>query len=560
MLDESVHLPSFNSLMKNAILIRSLLRRAMDRIDNIKCLLLLMILLPLTSSAWNVVGGTEELTQNVRQYLSLKLGAETNWGQDPDLMIVFAQDAMRPYGYMHGTATLDLAHQTMTLMPGQPTIVQSMETRLSPDCIGIQPDPVDIKGTLFRNDVYAALKDHLLIQAHELGYFDAKVSGHVTIDQEEAHVRLAMECRQAYRLQALTVDSPFDDALYRRHASPHLHAPVGTKELLAFDAAIRMHPELGQHEIIDRLNPEDKSVTWEVINRHAPQDYRSIGAGFVSGKGPDLILKYQTVMAPHAHGLNLLSHFSSQNIDGQLVYTIPSWRWLDGTHHVRLFHELFPNRRFNQVSRSELSYRLTRLNPQSQTDYGLSFQYNQDQPEETVIHSHALYPYMQQAFKWSNAQNTWSLTWLAKGGARALGSQFDFIAAEMNLHHRHVWTKDCLSKTQLMLASIAYGGDIQDSWLYRTGGPTTVMGYPVDSIGPGAYLTVLRSGFFYPINETWHLGYWLSLGSASDHLLEDSFFGQALAADMQTPMGAIELSIGKAPSHRLQFAVTLLPL
>lgn len=524
-----------------------------------KKMMLLLCNLAAGIYAWDIIANPEH-AKNIRNYLSLKLGPEDQWAQYPDLIKEFANDALKPYGYMSSSISLNLPQHTVHVDPGPATTFNNISIKLSPDCVGIHPQATPLNGFTFRNDRYIALKDDLLNQAYNLGYFDASISGAVLIQNRHADVDLKLTCHQRYLLKDVIVDSPFKSDLYVRHAEKNLHKPAGTTNFIEFTEAIRARPELGQHEITEIKNETDHTISWQVTNRRAPDDHRSIGAGFISGRGFDLMLKYSRIRQPAAHYISMLSHLSTQSIDGQWVYSIPSRMFLDGTHSFRAFHEIFPNKRFNQVSSSELSYRLIRQNIGLKTEYGLSFQYNRDQPDDVIVASHAFYPYLQQQIDWDHPLSHTRLTWLSKGTIRTFGSQFNFISVDVNVHHRHQLPANVLAKMNVQLAGIVHGANLQDSWRYRTGGPTTVMGHSVDSIGPGNYLTLGRMGFFYPLTSSWYLGYWFSTGSAASAPFKELATGHAIAADMQTPMGAIEFAISKAPDHNLQFSLTLLPL
>lgn len=524
-----------------------------------KKMMLLLLNLAAVIYAWDIIGDPEH-TANIRSYLTFKLGDESQWSKYPELIKDFSQDALKPYGYMSANIQLDIKKKTIYVHPGIDTTFNTINITLSNDCSNITPHPTTLENLTFRNDLYIALKDDLLTQANNIGYYDANVTGSVRVDKQRANVDIHLSCHRQYTLRDITVSSPFDQDLYVRHGEQHLNKPIGSIDFLSFKKSIRSRSELGQHEITTIKNKDNHSVIWNVVNRKTPEDQRSVGAGFISGKGMDIMLKYASIRKPYAHYSSILSHISTQSIDGQWVYAVPSRIFLDGTHSVRVFHEIFPNHRFNQLSRSELSYRLTRVNEGLRTEYGVSLQYNRDQPDDTPIGSHAIYPYIQQKIDWDDIHHHTQLIWLAKCSTQFFGSEFDFLSINVNLHHRHEISPYLLAKINLQAAGIVHNKDVQDSWLYRTGGPISVTGYPVDSIGPGNFLNVGRAGLFYPVTNSWYLGYWITAGSASSAPLNDIHVGHAVAADMQTPLGAIELSIGKAPGHNLQFAITLLPL
>jgi outer membrane translocation and assembly module TamA len=165
-----------------------------------------------------------------------------------------------------------------------------------------------------------------------------------------------------------------------------------------------------------------------------------------------------------------------------------------------------------------------------------------------------------QDFQRAYEKTTHQFGYLIKASSKKLGSQLNFISASAYYHHRNTFLDPLLTKFDLELGAIMHESNLPASWLFRTGGPVSVMGYPVDVIGPGNYLSVYRLGVFYPLYPSWYIGYWVSAGSADKILGSHLKFGHALALDLQTPLGAIELAIAKAPSHGLQFSITLLPL
>lgn len=512
--------------------------------------------------AWEIIGDPEHVS-NVRNYLNLKLGPEQKWHEDIDLIKEFSKDALKPYGYMSSNATIDIGNKTIILHKGENTYFNKIDIQIAPDCKTVKFNSKNIHGLTFRNDIYSSLKDNLLHQAHQKGYYDAVVTGKVAIEKNKADVNLYIFCNQAYKLKNVLIQSPFKQELYQRYANKHLNEQVGLSDFINFKSAVRNRSELGQHDISEILNTDDKTITWEVINRKAASDYYSVGAGLMSGKGADLMLKYSSIRQPSAHTISLISHLSTQSIDGQIIYSIPSKLFLDGTHSIRIYNEIFPSRKFNQVSSSEISYRLTRSQDKTYTEYGVSFQYNRDEDDNNasdVVSSHALYPYVQQKIDWEQPGKQSQLIWLLKGSSTLIGSEFNFMSADININQRYQLTAKIISKFNLQLAAILHSSDIQDSWLYRTGGPNSIVGYSLDDIGPGSYLSVARAGLFFPMSNSWYIGYWLTTGNASSAILEDMKIGQALALDMQTPMGAIELSLGKASTNNLQLALTLLPL
>jgi len=509
--------------------------------------------------AWTIETPTE-YEKNIRSYLHLKLGPETEWAKTPALMVIFTEDALKPYGYMHPHITLNLQKKIMSIHTGEAVTIADTQIILDKNCIGVHAPKHTMTGHIFRNDVYAKLKESLLTQAHNLGYYDAQVTGHVVIADNKAFIDLNMQCYMPYILKDIQISSPFHSTLYTQHAQHSIGKPAGSIDFNTFKSTIRQRSYLGQHEITEELDPATHTVTWNVLNRSIPPNHSSVGAGFISGKGLDIIAQYTTIYKPYASSSTIVSHISTQTIDGLWVYSFPSTWLVDGLHSIKLFHEIFPNHRFNQISQSEVSYRLMQVDENHRTEYGLTFQYNRDKPEDTIVTSHALYPYILRDNAWQEGHSTHQFNWMVKASSQLLGSNLNFLSATADYHYRSTHFATLLLKADVSLAGIIHGKYMQDSWLFRTGGPISVMGYPVDSIGPGNYLSVGRLGLFYPISNGWYIGYWFTSGNASDTLSLPNHIGQAVAVDIQTPVGAIEIALAKTKDHSIQFSLNLLPL
>ena len=520
-----------------------------------------MLLIAFTAHAFAWTIQTDaEYQKNIINYLNLKLGPEENWENFPELMMDFAQDALRPYGYLHPHITINTKDKTLAIDLGESVKIEKISIHKAQDCPIIDIKDYSLKYQIFRNDFYTKIKESLLTAAYEKGFYDAAVTGDVKIKNNKAFIDLSLQCHTPYTFKGLHISSPFASSLYTSHMHHPIDTPVGNRDFETFKNSIAQKSYLGQHEIVELRDPENNAVYWQVIHRSIAPDQKSVGAGFISGKGLDIILQYSRMQKPYAKNIHILSHISSQSIDGQITYTFPSAYFTHGLHSFRLFHEIFPNHRFNQISQSEFTYRLIHQTTKKMSEYGIAFKYNKDIFLENTIHSYALYPYVLHDYAWTGKTSSHLLRCLFKTSSRKLGSKLNFISASTDYHYRSKFFSPFLTKIDIHLAGIIHEKNIPASWLYRTGGPISVMGYPVDSIGPGDYLTVGRAGIFYPLSTSWYMGYWLSAGDAVDTIQIPKNFGHAIAFDIQTPVGAIELAFAKTKKHRIQFSLTLLPL
>ena len=507
-----------------------------------------------------------------------------------------AREAAATQGYF--SAKVDIAIDrstqpvtvTLTVIPGDATRITAVRIDVTGPA-GDSPAGVNAiatlhdswllpKGTIFRQESWTSAKNLAVSTLAASPYAAAKLTAsEALIDPEarSADLSVTIASGPPFRIGVIDVQglTRYTPQLVLDFATVQPGDPFGEQPLDDFVRRLLASGYFASVQAsIDRDPERADSATVTISVIEAPTKHLEFGAGYSTDTQYQASASYSDVDLD-GHGLQMYTsarvETKIQQVDARFVRPPTSTGWIDafagGVQRTDIE---------NLITRTaSITARRRAIDERRTPAFGIGF-YENDQtasglPTES---SHALY--IDGEYTWRNVDNLLEPTkgWMANvqlgGGPPGVSTEsFGRVIGKVIGWWPFTRSDELTARAEAGAVIAKSRVGIPSTFLFRTGGDTTVRGYAFESLGVqqgdavvgGRYYAVASVELIHWINATWGIATFVDAGNATDTLSQvHPAVGYGVGARVRTPIGPFRFDVAygqEVSSVRVHFSVGL---
>ncbi len=422
-------------------------------------------------------------------------------------------------------------------------------------------------GQPFVSAKYTKVKTELYTQAENLGYLDANFTKHVVyIDKQHysAKIDLVFSTGHRYRYGKIKIQSgPYSEAFIRRYIMFRSGQYYDPNAIIKLQRNLSNAPYFNSVHVTphrEQARNYRVPILVTLLPRKSKEYLFGLGYGTLTGPRATLGFNWYRV-TDTGHRLQAYIKASRYLSSGLVRYIIPG-------HNPVTDHYDFSAALLNldvDAGRSMVAslsagyshapskhwqenYRLTLQHESSK------FKLNQDQNEEKqTVNASFLIPSVTFAYIssskriYTNGGYRFALT--LKGAKRGMLATTSFIQGLLNAKYIAAFGKSfgrIIFRGSLGYTIVDDLKSLPLSLLFLTGGPESVRGFRLQSIGPGRYLKIISLEYQHIIVGNWYGAVFADAGTAANQFNRSLSKGVGIGVGYNSPVGPIQLSLAHA--------------
>lgn len=486
------------------------------------------------------------------------------------------QKAVEPYGYFRATVkSLGLTHvgkkwtAAYSVNLGQPLRITALNINLTgpgrdkPYILkALRVIPLHV-GDIFNVPNYENARDRLLFAAQNDGYIMARMSTDkilIDLTKYTCVINMTMDTLPRYYFGETTFSpNPLSDKFLKRFLNYTTNNPFSAKKLIHLQNNLSTPGYFKSVNVVpDIEHAQNYHVPVHVDLVPNKRKVYQFGLGYGTVTGPRITagVTWRWVNR-YGHQFNTSVSWSTVQKNIQAQYLIPTKG--DPAHSQYAinagYFTLKPRHGDSTVKKFGVGYITT--HGRWQRNFNLSYQFEDYRidPDRKYRSARVLLPNV--SFNWTstndpiNVKNGARVYFMLQGAHKDLASTVTFAQAEARAKTVNTFFDDnrIILRGDVGYTVIQNAVKLPLSLRFYAGGPSSVRGYSIDSMGPGRYLTVASAEYQRRIYGNWYGAVFYDAGNAFDvfsKYFKDLNRSTGLGAVWQSPIGSISFYIAKA--------------
>ena len=495
---------------------------------------------------WKISGVSKELATNIQKTLYVTDKSFHDLEDNPSIKQKIRL-SLRPLGYFSSAVHIDTQKKIIHVEKGPPILIRNIKIDYDSNP-QLTFNKEEFINHIFTNYSFTNLKDQVLSSAKNAGYIRAKlIDSKAIVDpiNNTADITLKVKLDQIYRVKDILMQPP-------TYASSTIRPYIDLKQGDVFDRSELTTMQLNLDSaglftssyITPEIDDKDCQVTLIIHNQPPPKLRYTLGLGIDSRSGLSFTSQQETLINSHAHRVFSDIQLSKRLIDGAVTYNIPSKIHKNTYYDFGFRADYYTKTPSTGDDELTLFSRYVYTTPEVLSSYAINYILKRSRevssgpfsdqliPEASYTIKPLIYRHLKPSAKikisMSHKNFLSDFSFIQTRGTFA-------VAPEIN---------NFLLISQVTVGKTFYQHQLDDLWLYRTGGAYSLRGYSYETIGPGDHLALVRLGLYYKISQSFSTGLIHDSGNASDkYSLKYHSIGSAF--NWSSPVGNIQIYIAK---------------